>query len=228
MSHFTVLVIGDDWEGQLAPYDENITVEPYKDECYCYNKEKGARPDCDECHGTGTRMSTYNPRSKWDWYSLGGRWKGTFKLKEGKQGAMGRSGVFDNEAKYDCDQARKGDIDFEGMLRDDRKRLVTHWEELQEQLKNADEKKRGQILYLAGFNEPDDPAITDLDLYVAQRAGLTCRALVKDGQWHQRGEMGWWGMSSGDKPLSEWQQEVRKLISELPDDVLLSMVDCHI
>lgn len=31
MSHFTCLVTGDDVEGALAPFDENLQVEPYKD-----------------------------------------------------------------------------------------------------------------------------------------------------------------------------------------------------
>lgn len=38
-----------------------------------YNKPD---PECGECGGTGVRQTTYNPKSKWDWYSLGGRWKG--------------------------------------------------------------------------------------------------------------------------------------------------------
>lgn len=33
-------------------------------------------PECDECHGSGTTRSTYNPNSKWDWYCVGGRWGG--------------------------------------------------------------------------------------------------------------------------------------------------------
>lgn len=40
-----------------------------------------AKPDadCDECHGTGFYESRYNPLSKWDWYSIGGRWDGHLK-----------------------------------------------------------------------------------------------------------------------------------------------------
>ena len=33
-------------------------------------------PDCEECNGTGKVMTTYNLKSKWDWYSIGGRWDG--------------------------------------------------------------------------------------------------------------------------------------------------------
>lgn len=31
-------------------------------------------PECEDCHGTGTLTSTYNPESKWDWWEIGGRW----------------------------------------------------------------------------------------------------------------------------------------------------------
>lgn len=42
-----------------------------------------AKPDedCDECQGTGIRQSQYNKMSKWDWYSVGGRWNGNYEEK---------------------------------------------------------------------------------------------------------------------------------------------------
>jgi len=33
-------------------------------------------PDCEECAGSGQRMTTYNPDSQWDWWVIGGRWAG--------------------------------------------------------------------------------------------------------------------------------------------------------
>jgi mono/diheme cytochrome c family protein len=33
-------------------------------------------PDCADCHGAGVRTTTYNPKSKWDWWVVGGRWHG--------------------------------------------------------------------------------------------------------------------------------------------------------
>lgn len=33
-------------------------------------------PECEDCQGTGTRMSTSNPNAKWDWWVVGGRWDG--------------------------------------------------------------------------------------------------------------------------------------------------------
>lgn len=57
-----------------------------------------------------------NPNAKWDWYSLGGRWTGFLKLKPGKGGKVGRPGVQTDPAEYGwVDQARAGDVDWEGM-----------------------------------------------------------------------------------------------------------------
>jgi hypothetical protein len=70
----------------------------------------------DEQHGldeTGIyTMSTYNPQSKWDWWSVGGRWTGFYKLREGATGMMGVSGAFGNAPEPGhVDVAQKGSID---------------------------------------------------------------------------------------------------------------------
>jgi len=41
-------------------------------------KEGDRFDDGSGCGGTGRRMSTYNPKSKWDWWAIGGRWTGAF------------------------------------------------------------------------------------------------------------------------------------------------------
>ncbi len=39
------------------------------------------------------RMSTYNPDAKWDWYSIGGRWKGMIPIKPGTEQVLGDDGL---------------------------------------------------------------------------------------------------------------------------------------
>jgi hypothetical protein len=57
-----------------------------------------------------------NPNKQWDWYVVGGRWTGMLKLKPGAKGNLGRPGTFGNQAEIGAaDQARKGDIDWDGM-----------------------------------------------------------------------------------------------------------------
>ena len=48
---------GDDWNGNTWRKDEN---------------------------GVWAEYSTYNPDSKWDWYTVGGRWRNSIKTKEGE------------------------------------------------------------------------------------------------------------------------------------------------
>jgi hypothetical protein len=48
-------------------------------------------------------VTTYNPDSKWDWYTVEGRWSGYFALKDGSR----------------VDEALKGDVDWEKMRSED-------------------------------------------------------------------------------------------------------------
>lgn len=61
---------GNDWNGNRWHMDENGVLAEY---------------------------STYNPDSKWDWYTVGGRWANSIKTKDGEF----------------CDEAMLGEIDFE-------------------------------------------------------------------------------------------------------------------
>jgi len=184
MSHFSVLVIGENPEEQLKPFQENnmgncpgeyLTFEEKETEYLeNYNTKTSTKvilPDgsrlspYDErfrvakTFGMGTEthkvpdaleqreiplkelypdfdtfmkdyagfnekdpvMGKYgywsNPNSKWDWYQLGGRMRGFFKLKHPNTAVvLGEAGVGDNKPRFDCDQARKKDIDFAGMM----------------------------------------------------------------------------------------------------------------
>ena len=49
-----------------------------------------------------------------------------------------------------------------------------------------------------------------------------------DGQWYERGQMGWWGIVKNEKDADTWGKEFNLLIDSLPDDTLLSAYDCHI
>lgn len=53
---------------------------------------------------------------KWDWYWIGGRWTGFFKLKDGAEGEVGSKGFMTTAAEEGyVDRARKDDIDFDSM-----------------------------------------------------------------------------------------------------------------
>lgn len=70
------------WENHIEPLTDR--ENQLKEEFAVALKEPVA--DCEDCNGTGKRTSTYNPNSKWDWYSVGGRWSGYLPLKESHGG----------------------------------------------------------------------------------------------------------------------------------------------
>jgi hypothetical protein len=150
MSHFTVLVIGDDVEAQLEPYNENkpvradVTDERTKE--WETEKDFSGKPFkteyataaafAEEWHGDdvedGRIFSTRNPQAKWDWWTVGGRWTGYFKLKPGAKGKLGKSGVFDNTAEPGwADVVRVRDVDFEGMMEHEAQEAAKRFDKLE-------------------------------------------------------------------------------------------------
>jgi hypothetical protein len=233
MSHFTVLVIGDNPEKQLAPYGENIencpeecvkfvdvedeerliwkteTVErvvmpdgrllsPFDDtfkiESWRHEVPKHLKKkevpftelypkfeDYIEEYVGYTRDSQRNrygywanPNAKWDWYSLGGRWTGFFKLKKNSLGLLGEPGILTEPAEIGhVDQCRWGMVDIDGMRKE-------------------------------------------------------TFAVVKNGKWYEQGEMGWFAFVSNEKSDEVWSKEFNSLLEDLHPDTLVSLYDCHI
>lgn len=282
MSHFTVLVLGSDVETQLEKFDENIRVPEYKqgevsqedkDRCLdYYQRNKNFVGTFDECYalygkdwndngykkdenGVWCEYSTYNPLSKWDWYVIGGRWSGFFKMKEGIKPKVGEPGVFNNEAESGYgDVAMKKDIDFDGIRNDAGIKAGNQydtiiaiigelpanesWESVRERITEIKEARdfyhaQPRILALreAGHHFVDtDKFNCSREEYVerARMNALSTYAVVKDGEWYQKGEMGWWGMSSNEMSQDEWNQKFNELIDSVPDDTLFTLIDAHI
>lgn len=246
MSHFCVLVIGSEPEEQLAKYDYDLDVEmrcvltkeqiihmqrerrenyrknyyevylsnpvEYEKNCshnpnhikylteefpkrlkwtdeqlydeYISDYRDYVKDGADWCevHEDGSLWKTTNDGySKWNWYQIGGRYRGRLKLKTPDPEAPLYSGwqYGDKDEDYErlkaegyCDQALAKDV--------------------------------------SNLHE------------------ITTFAVVKDGEWYERGEMGLWGCVSNEKEADDWDAEVKALLIDLPGDTLLTVVDCHI
>ena len=209
MSHFVGLCFGANWESNLDQYDENMEVEPYirytKDEAIDEVKRRHAQSyenalealkkknlnsesyeyfqkiidkglfiswedaweevkkwgyeiDSDE-----NLLSTYNPDSKWDWYSVGGRWDGFLHYKD------------------------------------------------------AD----------PGFEETNVAYIHELDMdYLFEHIPFCF--VTEDGEWIEKGEMGWWCSVSNEKSEETWKQQFVDYVKSLDADCLVTVVDFHI
>lgn len=71
---------------------------------------------------------------------------------------------------------------------------------------------------------------TDRDAYIQQARDQATvpYALVREGQWIAKGEMGWFGMSNDTESQADWNRKVNEMLDALPDDTLITIVDCHI
>jgi len=198
---------GDDWNSNCWRKDENDVWKEY---------------------------STYNPDSKWDWWVIGGRWRGMLRLKKGKTGIVGESGVFDNPPMYEggVDQAKFGDIDWDLMNSnpDDFEKYSRQWELIVEgdEPKNDDEKKAVDYNYYKP--EYYTKKYGNKETYIKAMMLFSTYAVLKDGKWFEPGEMGWWGVSHASKEdkLDFELNFYTKFLKDLPEDALLTVVDCHI
>lgn len=115
------------------------------------------------------KYSTYNPDSKWDWYTEGGRWDGCLKNKDG-------------EHVNEC------------------------------------------LLSQLDLSSPTPKE--DEKYYIGEHSAPFC--LVIDGEWFEKGEMGWFGISTNDKPQDDWNTEFMNIINKLPGNSEVHLIDFHI
>lgn len=169
MSHFTVLVIGDHPDKQLAPFQEN-NMGDCPEEYLKFNEDEEA--DVDEKNGK--RGYWENPNRRWDWYLIGGRWTGAFALKPGKNGKVGKPGVMTGPPPNGfVDQARAGDIDWP--------KTDAHWQGKLRTLaviKNGEWFEQGRMRMFANVEgrKPESEWAEQFDLLLAE--GITDETLL--------------------------------------------------
>jgi len=202
-----------------------------------------------------------NPNAKWDWYTLGGRWTGFFKLKSDVVDAkIGRPGLgADVAPPGTADQAQKKDIDFEGMRNEvgqkagqehDRATLIIDgrsfesWEETlkrvgggRDKIDQARKEYHGQDVLkdfaaakIHFWDDGPGKYLVSREEFVrrARERAISTFAVIKDGKWYERGQMGWWGFVHDEKKPEEWNKQFAELLDGLSDDTWLSVYDCHI
>lgn len=188
-------------------------------------------------HGYKKRGGRYgymsNDNAKWDWYQLGGRWTGFFKLKPGVRGEVGSPGLMTSSAKVGtADQALKKDIDFDAMYAEKLENAINLYDKFEKLYKENPEEAAKKSYWDFGVENASGNRETFIpetrEMFLNRHASISTFAIVKDGKWYEKGEMGWWGISSNEKESKEWNQEFKKLLDEIPEDTMLSLYDCHI
>lgn len=233
-------MIGGNEEAQLSIYDTSLPVLRYKTRIYHNDLLAGAELfevdpyDIDavlevisDWTGSDTGVdeegffawSTSNPRGRWNWWILGGRWAGSLKLLPGASGELGTRGAGHKEIplpfnELSADRALLGDVDWRGMKR--------RQEDIAARLWDGFVGSPHSKSLLLGVEDH-----VDRDSYIALRSHPATFAVVKNCDWFERYEVGWWGVCLDARPVQEWHDEFDSLLADLPPDTLISVVDCH-
>ena len=230
MSHFVVLVVGD-VDSQLAPFCES-------DEAYMTAEDQ----DSDD-----GESYNYNPNAKWDWYEVGGRWEGALLHKNGERVSELR------KSELDIAGMQRQSVDralglFDAYADAFRGQEIPTWNATLSQCM-GDSRAASEAYDL-------DPVIAAINALRAAYKGLEapyadlpwstpCRhelfcggdreamaakaaqdagvlyAFLRDGEWYE-------GNGSWFKEDSLWSAQYHSLLADVPDDTLLTVVDCHI
>jgi hypothetical protein len=62
----------------------------------------------------------------------------------------------------------------------------------------------------------------------ARNKAMTTFAFIKDGVWSEAGEMGWFGVVTGDENKDDYYACYARMLDTLPDHYWLTVIDCHI
>ena len=229
MSHFLLAVLHEEWQDVdelLAPYSEDLETEPRVE----YTKEEAvgyAREHYEECRDktdeecwefmaegretddAGNIYTTCNPQAKWDWYDVGGSWNGYLRVNGQR-----------------VNSARIGEIDFRPD-EEEYKRAQRFWDVVVEHVPAEPDENcfslYNEQYYLDYYG--------DRETYARRSASFTSYAvLTPDGEWHEEGSMGWFGISSETaEEASDWDEHyLERFIKDADPKLMLTIVDCHI
>ncbi len=144
-----------------------------------------------------------NPNAKWDWWVEGGRWDGWLVKKNGER----------------CNRCLVKEVDFEGMKRAE---IEDHSKYYDKEITEAKEQKREPFFW--GFE--DTPTKEE---WMAKFKPWICPyAVLHEGEWMEKGEMGWWGIDNPHCADEEWDEKFQEFIKELDPETEIAIVDCHI
>lgn len=278
MSHFSVIVIGENIKEQLAPYEESppggspfLVFDDRTDEVKTEFETRGKLDKsyvrkyptlqkwaegyyaCDvrEINGQDRFGAMRNPNAKWDWWQIGGRWSGWLGTVNGPADSAVKAQLDWTAKRAEAEATARRRFAWWQQALDATKGapLPISWDEMRDKKMAGQDIEKIRVAYhaqpqiaawkkIVTARDPWEAFDTDpvndfgynVETFVAQcrRRASVPFAFLLDGVWHERGEMGWFGCVSDEKPLAGWCETWEKALDALPDSAVLTVVDCHI
>lgn len=243
-------------EGGLNPDNETLTWQQIADAYNSKCEREEAKIYLDE-DGNPYEMTTYNPQSKWDWWTIGGRWGGSFPYKTYDDRL-----IFETPTEPDrCDGGPKGLLDLSRMRREASESAAARYDEFRTIIRGtsppipwsdfvrrigdkeitidqARQEYNGQES-IQKLRKHEKFQFTTIDNFLISRDEYVQNAvkssvpgyamITLDGKWMAPGNMGWFGVSTDEEGDRQvYLKTANEYINSLGDEVYLVMVDCHI
>lgn len=216
--------------------EEDIPQNPY---CVVKRNEDGSEELL-------AGYSWYNPNAKYDYYT-------PYSEEERKDLFILKDGA-------DNDFLTVKDIDWRGMLeasKEKRRKGYKHivevlghapahkpFSEFEKEYKDFEDAKKAYLEQedVETFFEKEKPfwvGFYILDNYLcsedeyAEKADLPFFAMNIEGEWTEKGKMGWWACVSNEKSEKEWSDINKEIVDRLSNeeylqDLSVTILDCHI
>lgn len=189
-----------------------------------------------------------NPNKTWDWWVIGGRFGGKLTLKTGEGVSQALAGDVDWDAmvKKAADHASASYDSIMSVVGD---RTVNTWADTYKRVEakeiTIDEARatyNGQSIIKEliekkvidsrdGAEELSKVIGTEREKFIKRESetNSTTWAMLHNGEWSERGRMGWWATSDAtDESTADYATKFWKTVRSLPADMLVTQVDCHI
>ena len=167
-----------------------------------------------------------NPNAKWDWWVVGGRWTGRW--KEGFNPDLDPNN-YESCMYCSCTGSRKGS---EGLLLTDEKYVRNTPYKVKEGATGCNVCLGTG--YARKFSAHHEAVSEDtLPCPMVPRDKGTFAILTPDGEWHARGEMGWWGVvfpnegETAEVTQEKWDAYFAAILDK-HTECFATIVDCHI
>ena len=254
MSHFTVGVIVEDpadLENALLPYCEGNEdafekvfyhtkesfIEEYRRYCPDKTDEEIWEMGCQDYIMEDDQLyCRYNPRARWDWWVIGGRWRYLLKVNKAAEHIKDRDAFAGKPRRQRgknlwVDGAKIKDIKWADMNRPTQKDIAAHarfWDVVVE----GEEKREDEDF---GFHYSPNyyrELYKTKENYIMKENTFYTHDLLNGitDEWHTLGEMGWFGCDAGTfDTLEEYLEKFYDIIRR-PEyqDCWFIVVDCHI
>lgn len=258
-----------DAAGKMVLIAGAIAVELSADEARCHGVGYATLDDAAAHLGAEREGDRYfiedNFNSRWDWWVIGGRWGSKLKLLPGKQGYTDMPLEFDPEFSkilnrpppeiwqptpgY-CDQARKKDVDWVGMMTEAGAKAGAEWDLVygwtrgtpwsswaEVQRKFTGDAARDHywaqpaILAIREGRQtvPPEQRRWDIDdAWSGRREDYVAAAEASAGVTYAVVFNGEWLQSDTVDQETDWNKQFHAILDRVPDETMITVVNCHV